>query len=131
MRIIAICLLLLITLLSGQALKILKFQSNSEAKKYSTEEWARFKGKIPRLNSFTVCHWERLRFFSVRDTSIWAFCVKTRDVYTDHQCTQFWYNRDTDSGGRYVVASGGFGDNSYGGITFINFDNHGIFLQMC
>ena len=109
-----IALFLLFHMVLSGSTKMLKFQSESGGK-YSTEEWAQFKGIIPHLTSFTVCHWEKLRFFSVRDTSLWAFCYKNEDVFTDHHCTQLWYNRDPGSGGRYVTASGGFGDNSYGG----------------
>ena len=98
--------------------EMLRFQLNN-GRKYSIEEYAEFKGKIPHLNAFTVCHWERLKFFVVRDTCPWAFCYKNTDDFKDHQCTQFWYNRDLDSGGRYVKVAGGFGDNSYGGEYII------------
>ena len=94
--------------------KILAFQSDSGGD-YSTEEWAEFKGTIPHLDEFTVCHWEKLMFFSVRDSCPWAFCYKNTKNHADHHCTQFWYNRDAASGGRYVKAAAGFGDNSYGG----------------
>ena len=107
-----ICILGLISI--ANLSKMLRFQSGSNGK-YSTEEWAEFKGKIPHLSAFTVCHWERLAFFSVRDTCQWAACYKLTDAEADHHCTQFWYNRDVDSGGRYIKAAGGFGDNSYGG----------------
>ena len=102
-------------MVTPMASKILKFQSESGGA-YSTEEWAEFRGKIPHLDSFTVCHWEKLRFFNVRESCHWAFCYKNKDAFADHQCTQFWYGRDPDSGGRYVTAGVGFGDNSYGGI---------------
>ena len=100
---------------SSKSTPILKFQIDSGGV-YTTSEWAELKGKIPHLNSFTVCHWELLRFFSVRDSCPWAFCYKNEDVYADHHCTQLWYNRDTASGGRYVELAAGFGDNSYGGM---------------
>ena len=99
---------------SLHASKILQFQSESGGT-YSTEEWAEFKGKIPHMMSFTACHWEKLRFFSVRESCHWAFCYKNTNASADHHCTQFWYIRDPDSGGRYVHAYGGFGDNSFGG----------------
>ena len=110
-----ICLLFLYFLSAAQKSKILRFQINND-ENYSTEEWAEFKGKIPHLNAFTACHWERLRFFSVRDTAQWAFCYKNGEDQNDLRCTQIWYNRDPASGGRYVRVAGGFGDNSYGGI---------------
>ena len=107
-------LMFLFPLVISQSTKILRFQIDSGGI-YTTEEWAEFKGKIPHLGSFTACHWERLRFFSVRDSCQWAFCYKNKDLFDDHHCTQIWYNRDIASGGRYVVMAGGFGDNSYGG----------------
>ena len=115
-------LIMLLIVEAGHTIKILKFQSNTEGA-YSTEHWAQFKGNLPHLKAFTVCHWERLRFFSVRETPIWSFCYKNQDVFADHHCTQFWYYRDSGSGGRYVIASGGFGDNSYGGKDFKSMDN--------
>ena len=94
--------------------QVLKFQAGS-AGSYSTSEWAELKVPLPPLAEFTVCHWEKLLFFSVRDSCQWAACYKLADSPVDHHCTQFWYNRDAGSGGRYVRAAGGFGDNSYGG----------------
>ena len=94
--------------------KVLRFQ-HGRAGAYSTSEWAELKGPLPHLSAFTVCHWERLAFFSVRDSCQWAACYKLSADPADHHCTQFWYNRDAASGGRYVRSSGGFGDNSYGG----------------
>ena len=105
---------LIAVLLIVESLKILKFQSRTGSS-YSTKEWAQFKGKIPGLKSFTSCHWEKLRFFSTPDTPLRSFCYKNQDIFSDFHCTQLWYNRDSGSGGRYVTASGGFGDNSYGG----------------
>ena len=93
---------------------ILKFQKDKHIA-YSTSEWAELKGELPHLSEFTVCHWEKLRFFSAQDSCPWAYCYKIVNEPTDHHCTQLWYNRDLESGGRYVQAGGGFGDNSYGG----------------
>ena len=94
--------------------KILQFQIGTGGS-YSTDEWVEFKGKIPHMTSFTACHWEKLRFFNVRETCHWAFCYKNTNATSDIHCTQFWYIFDGDSGGRYVSAYGGFGDNSFGG----------------
>ena len=97
---------------------VLRFQSGDAG--YSTEEWAEFTGTIPHLDQFTVCHWERLRFFSIRDTCIWAFCHKKNGFL---KCTQIWYNRDVESGGRYIRPAGRFGDDSYQGKTLDIFKN--------
>ena len=109
--------------------KILAFQRDSGGD-YSTEEWAEFKGTIPHLNEFTFCWWEKLMFFSVRDSCQWAFCYKNTDDHADHHCTQFWYNRDSASGGRYIIASGGFGDNSYGGKGSSSYQTKRIYTFM-
>ena len=55
------------SLVEPKTTKILKFQSVSDGV-YTTEEWAAYREKIPHMDSFTACHWERLRFFSVRDS---------------------------------------------------------------
>ena len=94
--------------------QILRFQLGKNDQ-YSIEEWAMFNKKLPNLKSFTACQWTKLRFFSTRDTSIWACCYKKKNLEWDHSCLQFWYNRDPASAGRFIIASGGFGDNSYGG----------------
>jgi hypothetical protein len=107
-------LFLFISSVATKTTKILKFQSESDGV-YTTEEWAEYREKISHMDSFTACHWERLRFFSVRDSCPWAFCYKNKDVFEDHHCTQMWYNRDIASGGRYVTFAGGFGDGSYRG----------------
>ena len=100
--------------------KILKFQDGRHFGSYSIQEWARFKGEIPHLDTFTVCHWEKLAFFSVQETCPWSFCYKYGNTFDDHHCTQLWYDRDVDSGGRYVMLAGGFGDGSYGGKFIIS-----------
>ena len=123
---ILILVLLFQSLTRAQKPQILRFQVNN-VETYSTEEWVEFKGKIPHMNSFTACHWERLRFFSVRDSCPWAFCYKTKNIESDHHCTQLWYNRDAVSGGRYIIASGGFGDNSNGGN--LNIVDHICFIS--
>ena len=96
--------------------KVLQFQIDSEGGgSYSTEEWAAYKGTIPHMSSFTACHWEKLRFFNVQESCQWAYCYKNTNASTDYKCTQLWYDRDSESGGRYVSVNGGFGDNSFGG----------------
>ena len=106
--------LLLTTLHQVSPAQVLRFQTAIQGS-YSTTEWAELKAPLPFLTEFTVCHWEKLSFFSVRDSCQWAACYKVVDDPVDHHCTQFWYNRDATSGGRYIKAAGGFGDNSYGG----------------
>ena len=41
---------------------------------WSSNEWVQYKEEIPPLKEFTVCHWERLRYFSSSDTTVWTYC---------------------------------------------------------
>ena len=41
---------------------------------WSSDEWVKYRGAIPPLEEFTVCHWERLRYFSTSDTTVWSYC---------------------------------------------------------
>ena len=41
---------------------------------WSRNEWVEYKGTIPRLEEFTVCHWERLHYFSSSQTVAWSYC---------------------------------------------------------
>ena len=111
------------------ATKILKFQENRDGN-YTTSEWAQFKGSIPHLNNFTICHWEKLMFFSVRDSCPWAYCYKYGETFDDHHCTQMWYNRDLDSGGRYITLAGGFGDGTFRGKRFKSGTSTIFYMQM-
>ena len=103
----------------GEKPKIMRFQVNNKYVAASVEEWAIYKEEIPAFESFTACHWELLRFFNNRDTCPWSLCYKMKDIDNDFECVQFWYNREPDSGGRYVVASAGFGGGLYGGKSDI------------
>ena len=100
---------------SSQKPKIFRFQANNKYT-FSVEEWAEYNGEILPFSSFTACHWEKLRVFNARDTCPWSLCYKNKNRDRDFQCIQFWYIREPNSGGRYVVASAGFGGSAYGGI---------------
>ena len=41
---------------------------------WSEKEYLEYKENLPELNVFTVCHWEKTKFFSERINTIWAYC---------------------------------------------------------
>ena len=41
---------------------------------WSSNEWVEYQGTIPRLEEFTVCHWERLHYFATSYTVVWSYC---------------------------------------------------------
>ena len=48
--------------------------------KLSLDTWAIYKGDIPSLKEFTVCHWNKVSYFSSAIDTIWNYCyTKTKD----------------------------------------------------
>ena len=48
--------------------------------KLSLDTWAKYKGKIPELKEFTVCHWNIVSYFSSAIDTLWNHCyTKTKD----------------------------------------------------
>ena len=70
---------------------ILNFQSTNEL---STEEWAEYTGKIPPMDEFTSCLWEKLRRFATDYTAVWGYCKQKSQNDQSIKCTQF-YHRGT------------------------------------
>ena len=70
---------------------ILDFQSSGNL---STEEWAEFTDKIPPMNEFTSCLWEKLRKFASDYTAVWGYCKQKSNTDQSIKCTQF-YHRGT------------------------------------
>ena len=54
--------------------------SFQRSKNLSTEEWAEFKGDMPDLKEFTVCHWEKLSSFNDQINTIWGYCFKNKGM---------------------------------------------------
>ena len=42
----------------------------------SINEWAKYKGVMPHLQEFTVCHWDKLEYFSDDVSSLWSYCIQ-------------------------------------------------------
>ena len=46
----------------------------------SLDTWANYKGDIPSLKEFTVCHWNKVSYFSSAIDTIWNYCyTRTKD----------------------------------------------------
>ena len=70
---------------------------------WSTDQWMRHKEKIKALNQeFTICHWEKLRYFSTDISSIYSYCYNKRPSDSSLKCWQFYYETDYDSAGRKI-----------------------------
>ena len=78
---------------------ILTFQSESG---FSPYEWADFRGNISSMDSFTVCHWEKLKFFNIKSHSVWSYCTLS-EPSANIDCFQLWFTRDIESAGRDIV----------------------------
>lgn len=56
------------------------------SEKWSKNEWMEYKGHIPELTEFTVCHWENLRYFSSSETTVWSYCGIISKKSTPFRC---------------------------------------------
>lgn len=64
------CLFLLIHVFKAQSNSfIIDFQSNGGL---TIDEWAEYLPKIPPMEEFTSCLWEKLRFFATDYTAVWG-----------------------------------------------------------
>ena len=71
---------------------------------WSTDQWMKYKEKISGINKeFTVCHWERLSYFSVQFNGIWSYCYIKSSSDSKFQCWQLWYRPTSESAGRNVI----------------------------
>ena len=69
----------------------------------SINEWMKYKDKIFGINKeLTVCHWEKLRYFSVDFESIWSYCYIKNASNQVPECIQFGHYRNFDSIGRNI-----------------------------
>lgn len=67
----------------------------------TTEEWAEYIDKIPRMEQFTVCHWDKLQYFSADINSIWSYCfIKTYN--SSPYCVQLHYSLILSTANRHI-----------------------------
>ena len=53
------------------------------------EQWAEAKADMPTLTELTLCHWERLSYFSHQISSAWSYCVKISEALGGINCFQY------------------------------------------
>ena len=41
---------------------------------WSKDETVEYQGKIPVLNDFTSCHWQKDNYFASDSSTIWSYC---------------------------------------------------------
>ena len=79
---------------------------------WSTDEWMEYKNekqKIPFLNEFTTCYWDRLRYFSADYVSVWQYCGVDSISNKKMRCTQAYYRGNVNTAGRHMDLYGWIG----------------------
>ena len=84
---------------TGKSFEML-FQSSSY---WSANEMAEFKGPIPTLTEFTICHWEKLAYLSERNSNIWSYCYQNGKEQAKMNCIQVYSMGDQASYNRNIV----------------------------
>ena len=84
---------------TGKSFEML-FQSSSQ---WSSNEMAEFKGQIPTLTEFTICHWEKLAYFAERNNNIWSYCYQNSKEQAKINCIQLYSMGDISSYNRNIV----------------------------
>ena len=46
----------------------------------SKEEWAAFLGPMPDLKEFSVCHWDKPKYFNDQINAVWNYCIRTQEM---------------------------------------------------
>ena len=98
-------------LVSATSTFVISFQSSGG---WSADEWVEYSGKIPRLEEFTSCHWEKLRYFSPDFMTVWSYCVADTNNKANMKCTQLYYSGNSTTTNQQVILGawldGGYGD---------------------
>ena len=77
---------------------IVSFQSSETI---SVEEWAEYIGNMPQLNDITVCHWNKVNYFSDDVSTLWSYC--TQKTSNDKmRCIQMEYKAILSRAYRHV-----------------------------
>ena len=70
---------------------------------WSTDHWIRYNEIIENVEKeLTVCHWEKLRYFSAAVNSVWAYCYIESELNDDLQCWQLYSEANRASAGRTI-----------------------------
>ena len=67
---------------------IASFQSSG---KWSKDEWLEYTGKFPPLVEFTVCHWEKVQYFSTGINTVWAYCLFATKNESRMKCVEVFH----------------------------------------
>ena len=79
---------------------VVSFQSKGEL---SINHWMKYKNKITNIQKeFTVCHWEKLRYFSSDSNTVWSYCYLVSSSNEQMKCWGFYHRVNLASGGRNV-----------------------------
>ena len=79
---------------------IASFQSDGS---WSTDHWMKFNRKISNVkNEFTMCHWEKLRYFAPSINVIWSYCYTIPEFEESLNCWVFYQSINMESAGRKV-----------------------------
>ena len=79
---------------------IASFQSDGS---WSTDHWMKYDRKISNVKKeFTMCHWEKIRYFSPSINTIWTYCYITVESDGDLHCWSLYQSINLESAGRYV-----------------------------
>ena len=129
-----VCLLILIILFS-QTGKVISYPTFSMAFQgsgsWSTEEWAKYKNIIPRMEEFTACHWQNIRFFSAELMTVWAYCI-THDVNgRTIKCTEIFQRSDPSSANRQIILTGYIHGGAIIRETIISSFRHRTWNHVC
>ena len=77
---------------------IIAFQSSGRV---STEEWAEYKGDMPRVKDLSICHWDRIQYFNDDVSSVWSYC--TQEASTSKMiCVQMEYKSILSRANRHM-----------------------------
>ena len=70
------------------------------------DEWAEYKDKIPTMNEFTSCLWEKLRYFATDYTAVWGYCHQKSVTDESIKCTQFYHRGTPQTLNRHINVYG-------------------------
>ena len=99
---------------------IVSFQSKGEL---STNEWAKYTGKIPPMKEFTSCHWEKIRYFASDYTAVWGYCQKASKEGQGIDCTQFYHRGDPLTMNRHIKVYGWIGGKTQTTASIKNYSH--------
>ena len=46
----------------------------------SKEEWAAFLDPMPDLKEFSICHWDKPRYFNDQFNAVWNYCIRSKEM---------------------------------------------------